>query len=327
MKEWLGIYLYQIAEEEQARQQIKELKEILDPEGIPFILLKGASAMLRLYPQPGLRTFCDLDILIPIDKVSQFKQAMTMAGYKPLSARNSPEDEELKKFDGHLDPFQKEERLMIEPHLSILGVGGDHLVVLPEIWQGKEEINSDRILVDHLSKEQFIIYTFLHCKKHISVDGFFEIKGFIDLLYAVRTWRIDWSNVRDIARKWGVEKDILPTIATLNHYWQTGIPLPGTPEPLALHILVVGVKDRQKQYCAKIPRLYIKRLFRTRDLPDTASRVRYLSHLFFPTQENIRWRYNLSSKKPIAPYYFVHLLVTCKKFLTGLWHQLLLHTQ
>jgi len=93
MNEWLGHYLYQIAGEKKARRQIKELKEILDPEGIPFILLKGASAMMRLYPQPGLRTFCDLDILIPSNLVPQFKQTMTKAGYKPLSARNSPEDE------------------------------------------------------------------------------------------------------------------------------------------------------------------------------------------------------------------------------------------
>src|SRR4030042_3652631 len=119
-KEWLGIYLYQKAEEKMARQQVRELKEILDPEGIPFILLKGASAMLRLYPQPGLRTFVDLDILIPADVTPRFKQTMMTAGYKPLSARNSPEDEELQKFDSHLAPIWKEEGVMIESHLSIL---------------------------------------------------------------------------------------------------------------------------------------------------------------------------------------------------------------
>ena len=52
-KRWLGSFLFQMGWEQKARRQIKELKAILDPEGIPFILLKGTSAMLRLYPDPG----------------------------------------------------------------------------------------------------------------------------------------------------------------------------------------------------------------------------------------------------------------------------------
>jgi hypothetical protein len=51
MKEWLGTYLRQIAEEQKARRQIKELKEILDSEGVPMILLKG-----RLSNAPSLST-------------------------------------------------------------------------------------------------------------------------------------------------------------------------------------------------------------------------------------------------------------------------------
>src|SRR4030042_5397347 len=87
-KEWLGIYLYQIAEEKKAHQQIKELKEALGSEQIPMILLKGASAMLRLYPQSGLRTFVDLDILIPDEVVSSYKKIMMVAGYKQLATMN-----------------------------------------------------------------------------------------------------------------------------------------------------------------------------------------------------------------------------------------------
>ena len=324
-KEWLGIYLYQIAQEQKARQQIKELKDALDPEGIPFILLKGASAMLRLYPQPGLRTFVDLDILIPSDTVFRFKQTMTTAGYKPLSARNSPEDEELQKFNSHLDPICKDGSLMIESHLSILGAKGDHLAALSEIWEEKEETNSDGIRVSHLNKEQFIVHTLLHSSRHLIDEGFSEIKWLVDLLYSIKAWRIDWSKVRDDARKWGVEKEILPVVATLNQYWQADIPLPGIPEPLALNTLMLGIKDRKKEYYSKLPTGYIKRLWEIRRLPDITSQIRYLFHLFFPTPENLRWRYNLSSSWLIIPYYFIHLLFTWKKFFTGLWYHVLYH--
>ena len=327
MKEWLGIYLYQIAEEQKARRQIKELKEILDPKGIPFILLKGASAMLRLYPQPGLRTFVDLDILIPADVTPRFKQTMTRAGYKPLSARNSPEDEELQKFDSHLDPICKNGSLMIEPHLNILGAKGDHLAALSKIWEEKEETNSDGIRVSHLNKEQFIVHTLLHSSRHLTDKGFTEIKWLVDLLYSIKAWKIDWSKVRDDARKWGVEKEILPVMATLNQYWQADIPLPGTSEPIALNILLLGIQDRQKQYYADIPTSYLDRLFKIRELPDTKSRLSYLFHLFFPTRENLCWRYNLSGKTLITPYYLLHLFVILKKVFLGFWYKLLYHPQ
>jgi hypothetical protein len=326
-KEWLGHFLQQIAEEKKARRQIKELKEVLDPEGIPFILLKGASAILRLYPEPGLRTFVDLDILIPSDRISQFKQTMMKTGYKPLSARNSPEDEELQKFDGHLDPLWKEEGIMIEPHLNILGAGGDHFINLPEIWQEKEETNSDGIKVCHLSREQFIVHTMFHFSRHLSDEGFGEIKWLIDLLYAIKTWRVDWSKVMDIAHQWGVEKDVLPIMATLNRALQTNIPLTEKGISFDLQTLMLGIKDQEKEYYAKLPKSYMKRLSKVRGLPRTTSQVRYLFHLLFPTHENLCWRYNLSGKILIMPYYLLHLFITFKKIFLGLWYKLLYHPQ
>lgn len=157
--------------------------------------------MLRLYPQPGLRTFCDLDILIPSDMISQFKQTMTKAGYKPLSIKNSPEDEELQKFDGHLNPLRKEEGFMIEPHLTIQRGWGDYVIAIPEVWQEKEEIN-DGGIVFHLNAEHFILQSLLHYRRHLSNKGFVEIKGFIDVLYVMKTRAIDWSKFWDATRRW-----------------------------------------------------------------------------------------------------------------------------
>ncbi len=322
-KEWLAYYLYQIAGEQRARRQIKELKEILDPAGVPFILLKGASAMLRLYPEPGLRAFCDIDILIPIDKIGRFKGAIVGVGYKPLSARNSREDEELQKFDVHLDPLWKDGSLMVEAHLNILGVKGDHSAANCDVWEGRKGICTDETNVEHLNAEYFIAHTLLHYSKHLSNEGFGEIKWLIDLLYAERGWSVDWSKVMDIACRWGIEKEIFPVMATLNHYWQTEIPVATEVAPFDFQTVVLGIKDREKQFYAKLPESYIDRFLQFRKLPHGASQFRYILHLFFPTQKNLRWRYSLSSKWSIMPYYFVHIIYTCKKFFTGFWYQIL----
>jgi len=170
--------------------------------------------------------------------------------------------------------------------VEYLGVKGNHSVANPDAWHGKEDTSTDGTNVGHLNAEHFIIHTLLHCSRHLSDGGFAEIKWLIDLLYAFKTWRVDWLKLMKIAEKWGIEKDVLPVIATLNQYWQTRIPLPITSKPIALNVLVQGAEDRQKEYYAKLPASYLERLMRLRKLPDKASQVRYALHLFFPSPEN-----------------------------------------
>jgi CheY-like chemotaxis protein len=114
----------------------------------------------------------DLDILVPEATVLQFKGIMTKIGYRSMGVRNSPEDEELLKFESHLDPLSKEEGIMVEAHLNILGLKGDRSVVNPEVWQEKEGTKSDGMEFSHLSKEHFIIYGMVHYSKHLSNEGF-----------------------------------------------------------------------------------------------------------------------------------------------------------
>ena len=187
-RRWVGSYLFQMGQERKARRQIKELKEILDPEGIPFILLKGTSAMLRLYPDQGLRTFCDIDILIPPEKASLCKQKMSEAGYRPSVILNSPEEEEVWKFESHLPAIQKEESsLPVETHLGILGRSRNGENGLGEIWAEKEKGEMDGVKVYHLSREHYVIHMLLHFEKHLRTEGNLEIKSLVDVLQAIKT--------------------------------------------------------------------------------------------------------------------------------------------
>jgi len=205
-------------------------------------------------------------------------------------------------------------------------IKGDHLVANCEAWQGKEETNTDGTNIEHLNAEHFIIHTLLHYSRHLSDEGFAEIKWLVDLLYPIKAWKIDWSNVRGTWRKWGIEKEILPVIATLNQYWQADVPYIDESNPIDLQVLVEGKQNREKEYYANLPASYIGRFLQVRRLPHAASKFRYIRHLIFPTEDNLRWRYNLSSKWFIAPYYFLHPFFTLRKFLTGLWYELVYRT-
>ena len=276
-RKWIMAYLYQMGQERKVRRQIKELKEILDPEGIPFILLKGTSAMLRLYPDQGLRTFCDIDILIPPEKAPTFKMKMAEAGYRPSVIFNSPEEEEVLKFEVHLPAIRKEEGgLPIETHLGILGRPKDKENGLKEIWAEKEEGEMDGVKVYHLSREHYFIHMLLHFEKHLRTEGNLEIKSLVDILHAVRTWRIDWEKLWNQAGRWNVQEVISPVVATLNYHWQAGIPVLDEVKPLDLRELIPKEEELQKIAIQRVPAGFLNRLSKARELPDFAAKMRFL---------------------------------------------------
>jgi len=47
----------------------------------------------------------------------------------------------------------------------------------------------------------------------------------------------------------------------------------------------------------------LERVAAVSELPDLASRVRYLFRLAFPTAEHLRWRYRIPKGRSVTPYY------------------------
>jgi hypothetical protein len=57
------------------------LSALLSARGIPHVPLKGASLLRTLYPDPGTRPLCDLDVLVPLDDIDRADAALRGAGY------------------------------------------------------------------------------------------------------------------------------------------------------------------------------------------------------------------------------------------------------
>ena len=316
-RRWVGSFLFQMGQERKARVQIKELKEILDPEGIPFILLKGTSAMLRLYPDQGFRTFCDIDILIPPEEASLCKQKMAEAGYKPSVILNPPEEEEVLKFECHLPAIRKDEGLPIETHLGILGRPRNGENGLGEIWGEKEEGEMDGVKVYHLSREHYVIHMLLHFEKHLRTEGNIQIKSLVDVLRAVRTWTIDWERLWNQARRWKIQALISPVVATLNHHWQAGILDSEKGAPFDLGELIPREEELQKSAIQGVPAGFLHRLSKARELPGFGAWMRFVFRIFFPTCENLYWRYGFSEGRSILSYQLLHISTITKRFFNG----------
>ena len=170
----------------------------------------------------------------------------------------------------------------------------------------------------HLSREHYVIHMLLHFEKHLRTEGNLEIKSLVDLLHAVRTWSIDWERLWNQARRWKVQEVISSVVATLNHHWQAGIPISEEVSPLDLGELIPKEEELQRSAIQRVPAGFFNRLSKARELPDVAAKMRFLFHIFFPTRENLYWRYGLSREKSMRSYYLLHLSTISKKFFSGL---------
>jgi len=62
----------------------RNLTSVFRAHGIEFLILKGTSFADRLYPDPTLRPFTDIDILVPAAAMPQARTVMAAAGLAPL---------------------------------------------------------------------------------------------------------------------------------------------------------------------------------------------------------------------------------------------------
>lgn len=153
---------------EQLQYELTRLKATLNDAEIPFIPLKG-SVIRQYYPEPWMRTSCDIDVLV---KEADVSRAMDVL---------------LKCFDGknitrthHDISFMTSGSVHIEVHHSLIEGGriGTAEKLLENIWDYAEPINSsfERLLRD----DMFYYYHLAHMAKHLEGGGC-GVRPFLDL--------------------------------------------------------------------------------------------------------------------------------------------------
>lgn len=159
----LAVYRY-----EKLQYELTRLKDVLNEAKIPFIPLKG-SVIRKFYPEPWLRTSCDIDVLVKENSVDNALDVL------------------MKKFGGkdvkrtrHDISFMTSDSVHIELHHSLIEEGriGTAEKLLENIWDYAKPINDT--FEYELSRGMFYYYHLAHMAKHIEGGGC-GIRPFLDL--------------------------------------------------------------------------------------------------------------------------------------------------
>ena len=155
---------------EKLNYELTKLCGALEQAEIPFIPLKG-SVLRQYYPEPWMRTSCDIDVLVHEENLKRTISYLTEhLGYSYES--QSSHDVSLFSKNGN----------RIELHYDILG---DNVIdsvetVLKTIWDVVEKSDNKRYQYK-LPDEMFYFYHIAHMAKHFVSTGSCGIRPFLDI--------------------------------------------------------------------------------------------------------------------------------------------------
>ena len=170
--------------------ELNRLKKVLNEAKIPYVPLKGA--LIRdYYPEPWMRTSCDIDILVHEEQVGNAARIIVdKLGY--TCDKNSYHDISMKSDSG----------VHLELHHSIKECKDNIDSLLAECWSYASVYEDFEY---RFSNEFFLFHQFAHASYHF-LGGGCGVRPFIDIFLLERKLGFDREALDDMLEKTGIKK-------------------------------------------------------------------------------------------------------------------------
>lgn len=154
----------------QLNHEYQQICHVLQEQGIPFLPLKG-SVIRALYPQPWMRTSCDIDILVKEDTLQAAISALSDK-LKYQEGKKENHDISLHSPSGiHLELHFR----MLQEQFMVNACDR----VLERVWQEAQPAEASPCQYG-MSDPMFYFYHIAHMAKHVGTGGC-GIRPFMDL--------------------------------------------------------------------------------------------------------------------------------------------------
>lgn len=264
---------YAFQEQEKAR-----ITAALGAAGIPFILLKGA-VLRQYYPDPYLRSSCDIDVLVHREDLERAQEALgTALGYTGTG-----------KLTSHDVSLFSQSGVHIELHYDLMEDSDQNngAAVLAQVWEhAAPECEGSSCYV--MSDAMFYFYHVAHMAKHIRSVGC-SVRPFMDLWVLEHRMEHDFA-ARDALLTQGSLLTFANAARRLSEYWFSDVAAGEDTQRFSAFILGYGEKTTTVS---------------VRRRNDTG-KARYLLTRVFPPYAALEFRYPiLKTHKWLLPVIWV----------------------
>ncbi len=191
-------------------ENLAQLAKKLSQQKVSLMILKGAALCDTIYPHIGLRTFCDLDILIHKKNIQKVMGVLTQLDYS-ISHTHAQH---------HFSAYQESNHsLPLEVHWDLVNEASPFQkyafqLCLEKFWQDAMSFEFRETEALWLSPEHQLIYLSVHMLK----EGYSNRKWLVDLYYVLKFFRggIDWNKLFEECEKYQVKRPVYYALSTLD---------------------------------------------------------------------------------------------------------------
>ena len=175
--------------------QLIDIADLFDEQGIRWLVTKGSALAHLDYPEPSMRTFGDIDVVVHSEDWLLTIGCLTRAGLTRPSAAYGD------RFDasfGKGATFTTASGLEVDLHLRF-AVGRFGVTArMEEVFEHPSSFHLGGRSVPALSPEHRLI----HACYHAVLGGFPSLRSFRDIAQLLSASHVDWEAAREVASRW-----------------------------------------------------------------------------------------------------------------------------
>lgn len=191
-------------------QRLVGVVGLLAGHGLGARVLKGPAVAHLDYPDPGLRSYIDLDVLVRAADIDSVVHVLTDAGFARTLAEPRPGFD--RRFDKGLTMVPRDGFELDLHRTFVLGPWG-RLVDLDALWEASEDLCLGGVAVQALTRP----HRFLHACYHAALGDWplrlGSLRDIAEMLRAVDGDPAAAASVRAVAESWGVEAVMAAAVA------------------------------------------------------------------------------------------------------------------
>ena len=298
---------------------LQDMLRVFNEAKIPLLLFKGPALAYHYYPQPHLRTYHDIDVLISPADLERAHDLLLRQGFKFYEEfRSNVMDEARSGYNYHLKQKDSWLEILVElhtaPHASDIGSRFD----VQALWKEAEAItllNEPVLIMSHIDH---LLYLCWHYRFH----GFTRLLWFYDIVVMARAAQseMDWTELAKRARKLNLATTLYYLLLWCRDLFCVPIPervFRMLRPPLVSRLVIerMAMPDVAKSLVSSLQQP--QRILARRFMVDNSSDLlKAGTRTLFPSKATIGRRYMSHSRLPLRLYfvfYFIHPWVTLAK--------------
>ncbi len=198
----MAVYRY-----EQIQYEFEQICDTLEKAKIPFIPLKG-SVIRKYYPEPWMRTSCDIDILVKEENLSAAIVCLVdTLGYSKGE----------KCF--HDISLMSPSSVHLELHYNLIEKDEKMDILLENVW--RNVYTNDGSMMHLMNFPYLMFYLFAHMKHHF-LKGGCGVRSFLDIYILLNRVQLSCRGFEELCKEAGILKFAQESIALANSWFSNG---------------------------------------------------------------------------------------------------------